>query len=416
MDRLRPVTLGFAALILCAGSPVGAHAERQTPVRVKRSMLDSVLLARMAGARLNVVGPTRSDTVAASAEEIRLASNQYVAAVVGREARLDSTRGERHLVLPIRFAQLNERGDVELLLWPRIDPGAGLEYAPDDQAFRGAFLVGLEDSLHPTRRTPLPTRVFLQLTSAAGQVSPVTVEITHSNIPYVPVEISSRRPADTVEIRIRAEFDTTSVVAKLPVNRPRVRVTTAAPAIQGFGLEALTVTVEVAPAAVGTARTVMLSGGGSIEPNPVPLGPDGTGSATLRSRGVGAVTLTATSDPFLPGEAPVRFTWPLAFLGASLLGGLAGAVAARTRAKRQKTPTSLARLGADGVSGVITGLIVSAAYAVGINLTGFDIRVPFGEAAAFVCAALGAVYGLPGLGKAVPTVGRRLSGGGPGPD
>jgi uncharacterized membrane protein YeaQ/YmgE (transglycosylase-associated protein family) len=72
------------------------------------------------------------------------------------------------------------------------------------------------------------------------------------------------------------------------------------------------------------------------------------------------------------------------FVAAVVLGGLAGTVA--TRSSREAWLRGI-------VIGIVTGIIVFVAYAVGINLLGVTPAATTGEALAFVLAALGAAAG-----------------------
>ena len=78
--------------------------------------------------------------------------------------------------------------------------------------------------------------------------------------------------------------------------------------------------------------------------------------------------------------------WP--FLVAAILGGVGGTLLRRRRRKLAL---------ADFVAGVVAGLVSALAYAIGLNLTGFNLNVRFGEVVVLVVAALGAALELPGL-------------------
>ena len=103
----------------------------------------------------------------------------------------------------------------------------------------------------------------------------------------------------------------------------------------------------------------------------------------------------------------IFYEWPVRFLAASLLGGLLGSAVAALAARRRGRVASRP---AYGLGGLTTGLLVAVAFAVGLNLTGLEILTQYGEAVVFVVAALGAILGLPGVAKAVPTLGRALEG------
>jgi hypothetical protein len=51
---------------------------------------------------------------------------------------------------------------------------------------------------------------------------------------------------------------------------------------------------------------------------------------------------------------------------------------------------------------------VAVAFAVGLNLTGLKIATQYGDAVIVLVAALGAMFGLVGIGRVVPAIGRGL--------
>jgi hypothetical protein len=54
-------------------------------------------------------------------------------------------------------------------------------------------------------------------------------------------------------------------------------------------------------------------------------------------------------------------------------------------------------------------VLVAGAFAVGMNLTGLKIVTQYGEAVIVIISALGAMFGLPGLGRVVPALARALA-------
>ncbi|MGH7645391.1 MAG: hypothetical protein ACREMR_07365, partial [Gemmatimonadales bacterium] len=129
--------------------------------------------------------------------------------------------------------------------------------------------------------------------------------------------------------------------------------------------------------------------------------------ATIRSVGIGRDSIVARSGPFRSAPTELAYTWPLLFLGAALAGGVVGSASAgfgaHRRGKEISRPAYL-------VSGLASGLLVAVAFAVGLNFTGLEITTHQGEAVVFVVAAVGALIGLPGLARVVPTLGRALAG------
>ena len=131
------------------------------------------------------------------------------------------------------------------------------------------------------------------------------------------------------------------------------------------------------------------------EPGRVTLDESGFAQATLRSRWLGTATVTAERPGFLASEIPVVFVFPLRFLGAALLGGLIGGLLRFwTNFKLGKKKPSI---GPFIWGGLLAGLIVAVAAALGINLAGAPFVASLGrfnEAVVFVFGAIGGYYGL----------------------
>jgi hypothetical protein len=172
----------------------------------------------------------------------------------------------------------------------------------------------------------------------------------------------------------------------IPVRRPGIEVLPVADHIRGFGLEETKVIVRVPEARGRRGEVVALQAQlGSISPSPVPLDDSGTGVAVLRSAKTGVATITATDPPFLGGNAPVRFQWPIAFALATLLGGAVGALL-RKDARR--------RLGRSLFIGVLAAFVVAIAHAVGISVGAWS--TPGGAAGEGVFFVIAAVAGFLG--------------------
>jgi hypothetical protein len=130
---------------------------------------------------------------------------------------------------------------------------------------------------------------------------------------------------------------------------------------------------------------------GSFESSQVTLDDRGTGVARLRSVSVGNATVQASSSPLAPASATVRFVWPFATLIASVLGGLVGALINRLQRGRIR---SLRALRPILLTGLLSGIVVVALYAVGVNVLPIQPTATAGEALTFALAAVGGYLGL----------------------
>jgi peptidoglycan/LPS O-acetylase OafA/YrhL len=106
---------------------------------------------------------------------------------------------------------------------------------------------------------------------------------------------------------------------------------------------------------------------------------------------VGEAKVQAISAPLSPASATVDFVWPVATLIASVLGGMAGALVKRMQRGRVRSMRALRPV---LIVGVLSGIVVVALYAVGVNVLPIQPTATAGEALTFVLAAVGAYLGL----------------------
>jgi hypothetical protein len=178
--------------------------------------------------------------------------------------------------------------------------------------------------------------------------------------------------------------------------------------VAGFGLAVAIVRVTLPPEAGPASRVVRLRAGHATpEPSELTLTGGETRDVRVRSVGIGTDTLVAESAPFQSDTFVLSYLWPLHFLLMSLAGGVFGSVLASLGARHRGEGISHGAYVAGGLS---TGLFVAIAFAVGLNLTGLKVVTQDGEAVIVIVSALGAIFGLPGLGRMVPALGRVLAG------
>jgi hypothetical protein len=334
------------------------------------------------------------------ADSVTLRPGDILVVPTGPAPTLDSAPGPHsdvHTDLPNSYLILDSTGSRLLTLSIRVT--GGLAWDPQARHFIGEVLVGLEDSVRRTEQVPLSGTIALQLTSKDAVVDPQTVTIGHTNIPWQRVRVSARDPRDTIHLLIQAVFDPAGYAARIPVARGRLTIQPTAKRIEGFGLEVVKFTVTVPEYLRQDSLTVSLeSDRGGLDVATLPIPRSGIAESSLRSRGVGGNTIRVSLGTIATGEASVGYDFPTGFLIAAVLGGLVGAVIRRREKRRGRV---------DILLGILTGLLCAAAYAIGLNLTGFDINVRVGEAAVLVVSALGAMFNLPGLA----TLRKNLGGG-----
>jgi hypothetical protein len=203
---------------------------------------------------------------------------------------------------------------------------------------------------------------------------------------------------DTVEVSFRASEGLAPVAAKVPV-LPALRVRSSPVRIQGWGLQTAAIRLQLVGRPPREAyRVSVLPAKGLAQPDEVELRPDSSATALLRSRGLGADTVRVSTPGLQEAFVVVRYTWPLGFLLAAILGGLLGGVVPEVRARRRGAGSGKRFLKA-GTAGMVTGLVVAVGYALGVRLIELDVHPAFGEAGVFLMAALGGMYGIkPGGG------------------
>jgi len=150
----------------------------------------------------------------------------------------------------------------------------------------------------------------------------------------------------------------------------------------------------------GRPVTLHVGPSGYLDKGIVRLEQDGSGEAELRSDGIGTAHIRATSAGLAPASADIVYRFPIRTLGASMAGGLLGALVSLLAApQRRKRPWI--RL----VGSTLFGILVFALYVVGINILPFQPKVTVGAALVFAISALAAW-----LGPAVSSWRRRLPG------
>lgn len=392
------VRLWFAAvpLVFALGVPGDACAQA-AGVTLKRSdILRRARLDTTIG-NLRVARAGRIDTVATSAEQVTLRRGDVLVVPTARPPTYDSSAGATpHVDLPTQYVMLDRAGTTVLTLSVRFEPqGGGLRYDADARRFRGTVLIGLEDSTRRSEQVQL-SPVEIEFTTDADEVTPQRVRIAHTNIPFVEVQVRALDPGDTVSLHIRPVFDPDGQHAPLPVVRPAITIDPSPARIQGFGLETTTLTVTLPPAVGAPPVAIALSADpGALDTTLLAIAAGGVGVTRLRSVGTGAAVVRARFGSVASGETSVMFVFPWPFLVAAVLGGAAGAVL-RARRPRDK-PGRLRLFPIDLLVGALTGVVVAAAYAVGVNVLGLTLSVRVGEAAVFVLAVVGGYRGAPGV-------------------
>lgn len=352
--------------------------------------LSSVKLERMLVLSQTARAPV---AVAEAAPRVTLRAGEYLTGRTSEQLEVSKTASALRFRLPYKIVGADTVGQkVELSPVVEVE-GGGLRFRPDQDIFVGTLQVGLENTLNPGSSASLGRNVQMLLTAAADTVSPGSVTFNHTNLPFRAIEITARRPGDVIAVRIRPEFDPDGLELEIPVQRPNLQLTVSPQRIQGLGLETADVTVSLPSGFGGGPVSVLLTSDGTRpEPSLLTVEDGGTAVASIRSRGLGDVVVTASTDVLAPATASVAFIPPWGFGLAAAAGGLLGAFVRYFMplmgSRKKPQPRDLA---IQVVVGVLAGLLTATAYAVGLNFLEVSPSAVVGEALVFTLAALGAL-------------------------
>jgi hypothetical protein len=219
------------------------------------------------------------------------------------------------------------------------------------------------------------------------------------------IRVSSNDPGPEVRLTVRSSVNPDGAQLTMKVVRPEIEVRVNPPRIQGLGLETADVVVtSKAPQVTRGLRIQLASDGGRVDPLTVVLDESGIATARIRSAAVGSATVRAEGPVIAPGaQASVAFQTPWRFIGSALAGGLAGGVIRKGASWR----TGSRKLALEMLVAVLTGVVVFALFALGVNLLGISLPAQGGEVLVFVVSALGAFVGARIFGALAPATGAR---------
>lgn len=221
-----------------------------------------------------------------------------------------------------------------------------------------------------------------------GLATPSEIVVDRVSPPFKSFAIATRSPLDEVIVHVVSSFDPNGVPVTLSV-APELRVATARPAIDAFGLEDVDIQVTSlgSKALAGRPVAFTVSPSGYISDADPVFDAKGTAHARLRSAAPGTTRIIVSSPGVAEVDTKVGFQLPILTAAASLLGSLLGGVLRFQGSRRRRWARDL------GVS-LLTGILVFAMYVVGIRTLPFTFGVTVGAAFVFVVSALGAYLGI----------------------
>jgi hypothetical protein len=341
----------------------------------------------------------------AGVDSMRLRPGDYFILRTAPGVRRIESAGAVSFEIPLLFSGLDAAGSA-LDARPNVEvEGGGLRYVPGRGDFAGSIMLGLLSVSAPASIQRLGRKVNVLITATADSLDSAQVTLDHTNLPFKRIRmVVLSAPPDTVLVHIRTDLDTGIVTIPVPVLRPTLKVSASPRRIAGFGLEEATLAIETQ--AIGRPDTLVVTvtaSRGKMDSTQVVLSRAGTATSSIRSRGLGRDTVTAVSQPLLPGTDFVDYVFPWGFLIAAIIGGIVGGLIHEAQAKRSGRRRSRLRVFVAGVGvATLVGVVAAAAYALGINWLDIPPGKTAGEALVFVTAALGAIRGVPAMTRLMP--------------
>ena len=338
---------------------------------------------------VHVLGNTGSVPVSHMADSITVRPSQLL---IAREQAAPQVakqaNGVIRMTLPYQISGIDTAGQpLDYRLVVDVDRG-GMIYMPRSQRFEGRLLVGIVDAHDPTATRTLPQPIAVQVTGQADQITPQNLDITSSNVPFHPVELVAASPGNTVAVNFRFSASADPTQTSLDVLRPRLSISASPGQIDGLGLQSATITVRAEGFENPDGSIVTLDAPqGGLDSTSITLNSAGTGTTSIRSIGIGKSTVTAKLPPAADQQTVVMFQTPWVFLICALSGGLIGAFI------RMLTGGGAKKVGVTALLGVLIGILVAVAYAVGVNLTPIHPTATVGQALVFVVSGVGAYVG-----------------------
>ena len=261
-----------------------------------------------------------------------------------------------------------------------------LYYNPEQDAFEGVVsVVLLDDAQGVLSSRELVEPVYIEVNSGSrARVEPKSIRISHTNLPSTFFTVSDKSPQNLVPVNIKTAFNPKGYL-KVMKKQPMLRIETPSKTIQGLGVQAIPVRIQVIGNS-GTVKVNIVTDKGTVEPDNLEITGDQGATVMLRSEGLGPCTFTISAAGFSEEKRMFNFTFPWKFIIFSFIGGLLGALVIYLMKKGKKNIRKVILLG------LITGFIVAVLYYVlGIQLFSFKFNQNVNEFAVLGLGFLGAL-------------------------
>jgi hypothetical protein len=264
-----------------------------------------------------------------------------------------------------------------------------LSYDANSNSFTAKIGFLLMSDSDNTASVKEPVKVEVR-SDEAKSIAPAKLAIDHLSIPSTDVDVVAENVTDSISVRVGTVSNPEGYVTFLKV-KPVLEISANRKGLQGLGIEETEIDVRLKGYnSADSVKVVFNPGKGTITPSSVFVKYNEPATVMLRSQGLGDSKITASTSNLNSNSLVFEFNFPWYFLLASLIGGLSGGFVKFLSSDKKKE--SLQKI---VIGGVLTGLIVAAAYyGLGISLIGIKISALVNEIAVFALSALGAIVGI----------------------
>jgi hypothetical protein len=372
-----------ATLNLDPGKVAAAAGPQAAPVKLNGAQL--VPAAPVASPAVTSKAPAELQVIKTSAAEEKLLTG----AIAGNDRiRAALSNPASSLITLPGVVRVSAEGAPTLQLKPFIFVNQPLQ-RDSSGLFKGELLIGVSEIADTGSTKSLPTPLLFQVVGAAKS-EPARVLVDSTSPPFRTVEVwLSAVQGAVAKLLVVSVFDHQGTQVELPV-ATELDVDTGNGNIAGLGIETTKVMVSLNNAgnAAGRVVTLHVQPSGYLDNSRLILDASGTAMAELRSGSVGSAQIRATSPGLAPVTATVNYTLPWLTVLASILGGLLGG-GANLLIKPDPNKGAARRL----AGATLWGVLVVAAYIIGINFLPFTPAVTVGALFVFAFSAIAAWFG-----------------------
>ena len=395
-DLLRTLTrvalaLPWAAVVLAQPAPDAAQIRAQIRSVPPAKVISVPVAPPPSPAAKGRPSPSGEAVIKRLPPELEAASNALLAERIRQQTnptRSIATPGVGFLKFFSGAAEMPDRDTGEALVLRALTIASEpLRFDTERRRLRGNILLGVVE-VGTTARKTLSTPIDFQVIGVSAIPNPIVASRTSPPFETVTIEVADTGES-VVNVRVRSNLapDKEEIV-ELKVQRPGIVLSVSPEAIQGWGLETAVLTVQAGEPGFGRQALQLTSRIGRLDDNHVLLDDNGMASQIVRSASIGTDTITVRGIPFGEETRQIRYTLPVRFMVAAVLGGLAGGIL-RIGKKFRLNRSSARELGL----AVLAGAVVFGLYALGVNLSSFRLPAQAGEVLVFVVSALGAFVG-----------------------